>query len=277
MNTSLTNSSRNKSQRHQLPSIWNFSKTLLACAALFCCSNVIADSKSKERLNWGNEFRFFIEGALHKGSDSTINIPFYDRNADVFVSGVEIAVFSNFTGTAAGEVSIDEIEAGGYFRGSFGAEFPVAKNLAFSTSIGFLYDEITGDLTDGSGGRGSAAFRTTQIDFLGFYLWGRHRIGLGGSFHYKPVFDYKERGVGFEMQGVYDFTSALGASIQYDFLASENISLGIRYTHIEYDFDKVRIDDFVGDTGDTFVANCLTNCNNFIDASSFSGHITYRF
>jgi len=258
--------------------VLRFSKTLIACTALFLgCNTVTADNRAKERLTWGNEFRFFIEGALHKGSDSTINIPFYDRNADVFVSGVEIAVFGNYTGTAEGQVTIDEIEAGGYFRGSFGAEFPVAESLAFSTSIGVLYDEITGDLTDGSGGRGSARFRTTQVDFLGFYLLGRHRLGLGGSFHYKPTFDYKEQGANFVMQGVYRFSSALGASIQYDYLASENISLGIRYTRIEYDFDKVRIDDFVGDTGETFVAECVTNCNNFIDASSFSGHVTYRF
>jgi len=226
---------------------------------------------------WDNTFKLFIEGALHKGTDDTRNIPFYDRNADFFFSGQQVAVVGNYTGAGQGEVFVDKIEAGGYFRGSFGAEFPVADNLVFSTSIGILYDEITGNLTDGSGGQGYATFQTTQVDFIGFYLFGRHRFGLGGSFHYNPKFDYKEEGAGFELHSVYDFSSALGASVQYDFLASQNISLGIRYTYIKYDFNKVRVNDFVGETGDTFTADCLTNCGDFIDASSFSGHVTYRF
>ena len=233
--------------------------------------------KTKPPLKFENKFRFFMEAALHKGTDNTENIPLYARNGDFFYSGVEVAVVGNYNGTASNQIYRDKIEAGGYFRGSFGAEFPVAKNLTFSASAGYLYDEITGSLTDGSNGLGYASFRTTVVDFLGFYNMGRHRVGIGGSFHYNPKFDYKESGNGFQMHAVYRFSNALGASIQYDYRVSENTTLGIRYTDIAYDFEDVTIGDFVGTTGDQFVAGCVADCDDFIDASSFSGHLTYRF
>ena len=254
------------------------SQILLLVSCLFASSNLLAsDFTSKEKLAFKSEFKWFLEGALHKGTDNTENIPLYDRRGDYFYSGVELAVVGNYNGNARNEIFRDKIEAGGYFRGSFGAEFPVAKQLVFSTSIGFLYDEITGNLTDGSGGKGYASFKTTQVDFIGFYNFGQHRIGLGGAFHYNPKFDYKEVGNGFQMHGVYRFSNALGATIQYDFLASENVSLGIRYTDISYDFDNVNIGDYVAGEGDNVTINCIANCEKLIDASSFSGHITYRF
>jgi len=246
-------------------------------AALFSnglCAEVF---QTKEKIEFSNEFRFFIEGALHKGTDNTKNIPLYDRVDDVFYSGVGIAVVGNYTGTAQNQIYRDEIEAGGYYRGSFGAEFPVAENLTFSFSAGFLYDEITGDLADGSGGDGFASFRTTIVDFIGFYNLGRHRFGLGGSFHYNPKFDYKEIGTDFQNHGVYRFSNALGATFQYDYLLSKNISMGIRYTDISYDFDEVRIGDYVDGIGNSFVEQCIASCDDLVDASSFSGHVTYRF
>jgi len=255
-----------------------FWKTLTLVLLLVSSTSTNAlDQRDKSRLKWENEFNFFIEGALHKGTDDTRNIPFYDRNTDVFFNGLQLAVVGDYTGAGDGLTFADKIEAGGYFRGSFGAEFPLAENLLFSTSIGILYDEITGELQDGSGGEGFARFQTTQVDFIGFYLYERHRFGLGGSFHYRPKFDYKELGQNFEMHAVYRFSSALGASAQYDYLLSKSLSLGIRYTYIEYDFNKVRVDDFVGELGDTFVADCTDNCSKFIDASSISAHFTYRF
>jgi len=251
---------------------------LLLIFGLLLTPNILAsDFTTKEKLAFKSEFKWFLESALHKGTDNTENIPLYDRHWDYFYSGVEVAVVGNYNGNARNEIFRDKIEAGGYFRGSFGAEFPVAKQLVFSTAIGFLYDEITGDLTDGSGGKGYAGFTTTQVDFIGFYNFGQHRIGLGGAFHYNPKFNYKEVGSNFQMHGVYRFSNALGATIQYDFLASNNISLGIRYTDISYDFDTVNIGDYVAGEGNNEIYNCLASCDNLIDASSFSGHITYRF
>jgi len=233
--------------------------------------------QTKEKIEFSNKFRFFMEGALHKGSDNTSAIPLYDRVDDVFYSDVAIAVVGNYTGDAQNQIFRDEIEAGGYYRGSLGAEFPVAENLAFSISAGFLYDEITGALTDASGGDGFASFRTTVVDFLGFYILGRHRIGLGGSFHYNPKFDYKEVGADFQNHGVYRFSNTVGATIQYDYMLSKNISMGIRYTDIAYDFEEVTIGDYVDGLGNTFVEQCIANCDELVDASSFSGHVTYRF
>jgi len=250
---------------------------LAASIGLITTCSSASEYKTRQPLKFENEFRFFMEGALHKGTDNTENIPLYARNGDFFYSGVEVAVVGNYTGIAENEAFRDKIEAGGYFRGSFGAEFPVAENLTFSASIGFLYDEITGDLTDGSGGQGYASFKTTVVDFLGFYNLGRHRFGLGGSFHYNPKFDYKETGNGFQMHGVYHFSNSLGASIQYDYLVSKNTTIGIRYTDISYDFEDVVIGDYVGESGDSFVAECISDCSDFIDASSVSGHLTYRF
>ncbi len=254
---------------------------LITIIALLASSSLCAqDFRTKEKLTFKNEFRYFMEGALHKGTDNTENIPLYERNGDFFYNGVELAVVQIAPGSAFDQVFRDKIEAGGYFRGSFGAEFPVAENLSFSTAVGFLYDEITGELGDGSG-RGYASFRTTQIDFIGFYIYKRHRIGLGGSFHYNPKFDYKETGNGFQMHGVYRFSNSVGAVIQYDYLVSENTSMGIRYTDISYDFESVSISDIVNGTGDNFTTTCaefmVLNCDDFIDASSISGHLTYRF
>jgi len=251
---------------------------LLVILTLFFSHTLYAQQfQTKERVEFNNEFRFFIEGALHKGTDDTRNIPFYDRNEDVFYNDVRLAVVSNYTGSAQGETFDDKIKAGGVYRGSLGAEFPVAENLSFSVSAGFLFDEVSGDLTDGSGGRGIASFRTTIVDFIGFYHFGRHRIGLGGSFHYNPKFDYKESRSNFQNHGVYRFSNAVGASIQYDYLLSKNISMGIRYTDISYDFESVQIGDYVEGVGNSFVEQCIAFCEDFLDASSFSGHVTYRF
>lgn len=259
----------------------NSSHFLFVIISFILSSNLIAqDFRTKEKLVFENEFRYFIEGALHKGTDNTENIPLYARNGDFFYNGAVIEVVQIAPGSAFDQTFKDKIEAGGYFRGSFGAEFPVAENLAFSTAIGFLYDEVTGELGDGSG-RAYASFRTTQIDFIGFYMYKRHRIGLGGSFHYNPKFDYKETGNNFQMHGVYRFSNALGAVIQYDYLVSENTSLGIRYTDIAYDFDNVSISDIANGSGDNFTTSCadflVFNCDDFIDASSISAHLTYRF
>lgn len=259
-------------------------KTLLLLAAFIVSSSIIFSTDTtaqqygaKEKLQFDNEFRFFMEGALHKGTDNTENIPLYDRNQDVFFSGIELAVVGNYSGVAQDRILRDKIEAGGYFRGSFGAEFPVAEKLTFSTSIGFLYDEITGDLTDGSGGQGYASFKTTVIDFIGFYNMGQHRIGLGGTFHFNPKFDYKEVGSAFQNHGVYRFSNAIGATIQYDYLVSKNTSMGIRYTDVSYDFEDVTVGDYVNGVGSIFTVACVTNCEELIDASSFSAHVTYRF
>ena len=257
----------------------NSQKSLLVIFALFFSNGLYAQQfHTKEKIEFSNEFRFFMEGALHKGSDNTSSIPLYDRVDDIFYSDVAISVVGNYNGDAQNQIFRDEIEAGGYYRGSFGAEFPVAESLAFSISAGFLFDEITGDLTDGSGGEGTASFKTTVIDFFGFYILGRHRFGLGGSFHYNPKFDYKESGSDFLNHGVYRFSNTLGASIQYDYMLSKNISMGLRYTDIAYDFEEVAIDDFVEGAGNNgFVSQCIANCDELIDASSFSGHVTYRF
>jgi len=256
-------------------------RCLLIIISLLLSNNIIAqDFRTKEKLIFKNEFRYFIEGALHKGTDNTENIPLYERNGDFFYNGVVIEVVQIAPGSAFDNVFKDKIEAGGYFRGSFGAEFPVAENLAFSTAAGFLYDEVTGELGDGSG-RAYASFRTTQIDFIGFYMYKRHRIGLGGSFHYNPKFDYKENGNNFQMHGVYRFSNAIGAVIQYDYLVSQNTSLGIRYTNISYDFENVSISDIVNGSGNNFTTTCagfiILSCDRFIDASSISAHLTYRF
>lgn len=257
---------------------FNLRNLLISLLSITLSLNVVAyEYPNKKEIAFKSEFKFFMEGALHKGTDNTESIPLYYRQGDFFYSGVEVAVVGNYSGLNQDIVFRDKIEAGGYYRGSFGAEFPVAENLVFSTSIGFLYDEIMGKLLDGSNGNGYAGFTTTQIDFIGFYNYKQHRIGLGGSFHYKPKFNYKEEGSNFLMHGVYRFSNSIGPTIQYDYLLSENISLGIRYTKILYDFNNVTIGDYVEGVGENFVENCISSCEDFIDASSFSGHLTYRF
>ena len=258
--------------------MFNFQKLAIALLSLVLSFNATSyDYPNKKEIAFKSEFRLFMEGALHKGTDNTENIPLYYRQGDFFYSGVEVAVVGNYQGLDQSIVFRDKVEAGGYYRGSFGAEFPVAENLVFSTSVGFLYDEITGKLTDGSNGNGYAGFTTTQVDFIGFYNYKRHRLGLGGSFHYNPKFNYKEEGTNFLMHGVYRFSNSVGPLIQYDYLVSENTSLGIRYTKILYDFKNVTIGDYVDGAGDHFVENCINSCEDFIDASSFSAHMTYRF
>lgn len=252
----------------------------LLCAVaigLIATSSSAIEYKSKQPLKFENEFRYFMEGALHKGGDNTESIPLYDRATDSFYSGEEVVVVGNYNGVSSEEQFRHNIEAGGFYRVSLGAEFPVAQDVAFSAAVGYLFDEITGDLTDGSEGKGFASYKTTVVDFLGFYYLGRHRFGLGGSFHYNPKFDYKEVGEDFQMHGVYRFSNALGASIQYDFLVSENTSMGLRYTDISYDFEEVVIGDVDSVSATQFTTECIAQCEELLDASSISGHITYRF
>jgi len=250
---------------------------LLSTLSFFLSANAFAENSAKEKLSFGSEFRFFIEGAIHKGGDSTENIPLYDRSSGNLVGGVALTVVGNYGGSSADKTFAHSIDAGGFIRGSLGIEIPLSEQITLSTSVGYLYDQITGDLTNGSTGKGYASFSRIALDLIGFYNMGRHRIGLGGSYHYQTRFDYIEEGDNFRLHGAYDLSDNLGSVIQYDYLLTENSSMGLRYTNIFYDFEKVVIKNKPNNASNNFSRDCLTNCSDFIDASTVSLHLTFRF
>lgn len=231
------------------------------------------------RLAFEPKFRFFLEAGVSAGGDGSEPLPIFNRADGLYYTGVPLTLFGNWQGISADleQVWEDEAEAGGFYKFSAGLEIPISDKFTVSTSYGYLADEIYGDLTDGSGGKGSFGYSRQTIEVIPFFNYQRHRIGLGAALHFGVEATHKEYGVGFDLKTSYDFDDTFGAVLQYDYLVSENTSLGMRYTHISYDFDSLTTRYDLGVTSTVTNANCLSSCEDAVEANSFGVHITYRF
>ncbi|TQV84498.1 hypothetical protein [Aliikangiella coralliicola] len=220
------------------------------------------------------EWNMFMEVAVQSGGDGTEPLPLYNRADGQFYSGIPIRVVGPWAGID-NQTWEDEAKAGGFLKFAAGVEIPLFDQFSLSTAFGYQFDDIEGDLTDGSNGSGFVSMSRRTIDFIGFYNYGRHRFGLGGTYHYQPQIVHKESSAGFSLTSRYNFDDAIGAVLQYDYLVTQNLSFGLRLTEIAYDFSDLSVRYNVGNV--SIDANCTGNCKELVSANSFGAHVTYRF
>ncbi len=85
--------------------------------------------------------------------------------------------------------------------------------------------------TDGYVPSTDAKFRRFPLDMLGFYKFNKHRFGGGLTFHFSPKLEVNNEE---ESSKSESFDNAMGIIFEYGYMVIEGVSLGLRYTSIDY-------------------------------------------
>ncbi|TQV76890.1 hypothetical protein FLL45_02755 [Aliikangiella marina] len=239
------------------------------------------DAAERFKLGFKQKLRFFFEVGAQGGGDSTAPLPLFVRQTNGYVQGIDLSVVGAWQGLPSNldPVFSDSVEAGGLYKLAFGAEIPLSGDFTLMTSLGTQFDEVYGDLLDGSGGEGSFSYSRTTVELIPFYNMGRHRVGLGAELHLSPKGRFKESAVNqFRHVSTYTFDDAEGIVLRYDYLINKNLSMGVKLTQMTYDFESVSTYYAVG--GNAVVDQtlpCISNCEEIVTADSFGIHLSYRF
>ncbi len=242
--------------------------------------NLQAQAESyTSKLDFVPEFNFFMQVGAQTGGDGTEPLPLYYRGDGAYYTGIPYRLVGNWRGVneSLPQTWEDEVEAGGLYKFAIGVEIPILDNVSILTSFGYQFDEVFGDLTDGSGGKGSIVYTRRTLEFIPAYSIGRHRIGLGGVFHYQPKAFHREYSSNFNLKTTYRFNDAFGAALQYDYKVTENASLGVKLTKIAYDFDNLSTRYVTASSEDIVEASCTQSCEDIVNADSIGVHLTYQF
>jgi len=121
--------------------------------------------------------------------------------------------------------SSDKLYAGGFIDLKVGMIYELPESpYIFQSSIGYFFDSIDAE-------NGDASFDRIPLEFLGFYSWDKHRIGLGATYHTGVELDISIDGVG---SGKADFDNSLGTVIEYGYEVHDKFVLSLRGTMIDY-------------------------------------------
>jgi hypothetical protein len=245
---------------------------------IMVCSFTVQGKAVNGNISFKPESRWFMQLGVQTGGDSTQPLPIYNRaDGQLYLYSNSLTVVGPWTGISFDAYWQDEAEAGGFWKFEYGYEMAIAEKFTISSALGYQTDSIEGDLYDGTGGRGYFGMSRFTLDTIAFYNAGQHRFGIGAAYHFSPDFLHKEYSTGFKLKTDYDFDSALGAILQYDYLATENVSVGIRLTSISYDLIQLSVNYDVGNLNDSFSIDCGVECEELINADSFGIHMTLRF
>lgn len=130
----------------------------------------------------------------------------------------------------------EDIQAGGEALLGAGVVISWANSAELQLMAGYHFDSASAE-------NGDASFERFPIEALLFRRAGRHRFGGGLTVHLSPSAEIDIDGS--EKETV-NFDAAPGFILEYDYSALENLSLGLRYTYIEYKsegpFNTTRVD-----------------------------------
>lgn len=131
---------------------------------------------------------------------------------------------------------VDSSRAGGYVRLTLGGEIAIG-DTPFSIQIGagLLRDGLTSNVDVNDPGAGKSVFKRKVLELIPFWNFDRHRVGIGAAAHLEPTFYANPEGPGSFKE---EFDDAVGAVVQYDIRYDQNISVGARYTYINYESDE---------------------------------------
>ncbi|MEJ2444312.1 MAG: hypothetical protein P8Y42_12775 [Exilibacterium sp.] len=151
------------------------------------------------------ENNWYVDFALASGGDD--------------LAEVEVEYIGGDTGDV-------DITAGGGFSFAAGRSFDLSENGPWEgyVSLGYKSDgvfAISGD---------NASFDRFPIDAMAFYRLGKFKIGGGVTYELNPELDLDDTGL-----GSFDFDNALGVMAQFDWVVSDSVAIGLRYTAIDYE------------------------------------------
>jgi len=129
-----------------------------------------------------------------------------------------------------------DIHAGGLLLFGLGVDHQFGNQWELQATLNYLFDTANAK-------NGDVTFSRWPLDVLGFYRNGSHRFGGGVTYHMNPKFDADFPGV----KDKVDFDDALGAVLEYDYFFTDNFSVGVRGTLINYKSSEIR-DDVNGDS-----------------------------
>ena len=134
---------------------------------------------------------------------------------------------------------VDSSRAGGYVRLTLGGEIAIG-DTPFSVQIGagLLRDGLTSNVDINDPGAGKSVFKRKVIELIPFWNFDRHRVGVGVAAHLEPTFYANPEGPGSFKE---EFDDAVGAILQYDIRYDQDISVGARYTYINYESDDITL------------------------------------
>ena len=119
-----------------------------------------------------------------------------------------------------------DIHGGGLLLFGLGVDHQFGNQWELQATLNYLFDTSHAE-------NGDVTFSRWPLDVLAFYRNGPHRIGGGITYHMNPTFDADTPAVNFTV----DFDDAVGGIIEYDYFFTENVSLGVRGTLIDYKSD----------------------------------------
>lgn len=122
-----------------------------------------------------------------------------------------------------GETDSIKANEGAYLGGGV-AIFSDAKDWEYHITLAYKFTMIDAE-------NGDIEFTRMPLEALAFYRWQRVRAGGGLAYHINPKIEGSGVAGGLDIK----FKNALGAIVQVDWLITENVALGGRYTLLEYD------------------------------------------
>lgn len=137
----------------------------------------------------------------------------FDFGGDTMVSAV-------FTDGSTETIKANE----GVYLGGGAAIITDARDWEFHVTLGYKFTMI--DATNGD-----VEWTRFPLEVLAFYRFQKARLGGGLAYHLNP----KLEGSGVVGGLNVEFKNAAGAVLQADWLVTDALALGIRYTALEYD------------------------------------------
>lgn len=119
-----------------------------------------------------------------------------------------------------------DIRAGGLFLLGLGVDYRFTPSWELQLTLNYQFDRANAE-------NGDASFHRMPIDLLGFYRQGAHRFGGGLTYHMSPEFEADFDSLDDNIS--VDFDDALGLVLEYDYFFNDSLSVGVRYTTIEYE------------------------------------------
>lgn len=111
----------------------------------------------------------------------------------------------------------------GFYVAGGVAYIPETLNLETELTVGWKYTGVTAS-------NGELRFTRYPLEALVFYPWEFMRFGGGLTYHINPTLERDGAVVGSDEK----YDNAVGLVGQVDYRLSDNVTLGVRYTMLEY-------------------------------------------
>ena len=187
----------------------------LACAAAVLALPVSAAGleayrPSEKTASWQKKSQFVINLGVQDGGDE----------------------IQRLVDTSSGNTS-DTLRGGGFYRLGLGGNIALGQS-DWSMEIlgGVIYGGINSNINSDKGN-----FQRKMLEVIPFWNHGRSRVGLGLAAHFDP--EYSQNLDGADGRSHLIFDDALGGILQWDYRWDSSLSVGIRYTFIQYDLESM--------------------------------------